>query len=57
MLYPLAAPPIQPFQPLSTERPQREPEPHGSGWFLSSYELRRGVTVVELAPGDDEVFA
>jgi hypothetical protein len=57
MLCPLDAPPIQPFAPMPPAPPQRGPElPHGSGWFLSSYELRRGVTVVELAAGDD-VFA
>jgi hypothetical protein len=59
MLCPLAPPLLQPLhRPIPPAPPRQEDSlPHGSGWFLSSYELRRGVTVVELAPGEVEVFA
>jgi hypothetical protein len=59
MQCPLAAPPSQPIPSLSPlpARPEREHElPHGGGWHLSSYELKRGVTVVELEL-DDEALA
>ena len=56
MLNPLATPSFNP--PPLPPRPLPEHElPHGSGWYLSSYELQRGVTVVELEPGDDEAFS
>jgi len=52
MLDPLATPSFPPIVPPPAAKHEHE-LPHGSGWYLSSYELKRGVTVFELAPGDE----
>lgn len=57
MLNPLVAPLPHPIAPLpAPPAAAREHElPHGGGWHLSSYELKRGVTVFELEPGDESL--